>query len=531
MVSDAVHAHDDERLSAGSAGLGEQVAAGLDSNRGTDGYTHFSTDAARPISGRYIAWLVIASIAAVAMRYFPLSELDMQVEAGVLFYLVVLIVHIVRRIKQGGAPNALAPDILFVFVYSMFHVVYLLLWLVGVAEFSDFVFYSISSVPVSLAIVNLGLIGFLLGYELSGCSKRSRSRRAALLVPRHGWGMVGISMMSLGVLMHVGTLAGVGLDVFVAYGYTAVQRLDEFVGGLWPVIWSRSVQVFILGLTIYVIYSGLRYKKLFNSKAALGLTVIFLSLVIIEGDRGPMFLICIPLVIVRHYFIKSIKLRTVAVFLVTALAVFTVIRIVRGRAFSPGQMLGEFQQARRLGEVHWANIFTEMGSSYRISNMTASIVPATEGYWQGKSWLGAVAHIIPFLEGYFAEREYLEMAPSQWITLTIVGPDAGGLGFSLPTEGYLNFGLWGTLGQMMFFGVLIRRVTIWFSRCPSAFTAMVMVGILCPAIKVIRDHLSLVTPMFAQVFLLGILLNMCLGNEDEESFDELPQEEEAMIEH
>jgi hypothetical protein len=490
----------------------------------------FCSDALRRISAGYIAWLVGAALCAVALVYVAGGGIGFDVGLSVCFYLVVLLAHIVRRIRQGGAANVLAPDILFVFVYSMFHVAYLLLWLVGVAEFSDFVFYSTSSVPVSLAIVNLGLIGFLLGYELFGCLKQDRSGRVTPLVPTNGWGLVGVSVMFLGVLMHVGTLAGVGLDVFFTYGYTAVGRLNEFVRGPWPMIWSRSVQVFTLGLTIYVIYSGLRYRKLFNSRTALALTIILLSLIVIEGDRGPIVLICIPPLIVRHYLVKPIKIRTLAVFLVTVLVAFTIMKVVRGWAFSPGQMLAEFQQARRAGDVHWADVFMEMGSSYRISNMTASLVPGTEGYWKGMSWLDAVAHIIPFLQGYLAKHGLLGLAPAQWITLAIVGPNASGLGFSLPTEGYLNFGLWGVLVQMMFFGMLIRRITIWFSRRPSAFTALVMVGILGPAIKVIRDHLSLVTPIFALVFLLAILLELCLGNEVEESYDELPQEEEAMIE-
>jgi len=496
------------------------------------GLSPFCQDSLRRISSVYVAWLIIAAFFAAALKYMPGANLDYQVGLAVCFYFTVAMVHVVRRLKEGGTANVLAPDILFVFVYTLFHQGYLVLYLMGVVPFIEFVFYSISSVPVSLAIITLGLVGFLLGYELFGCSKPPEMVRQVRRIPTDGWGAVGIAIMVLGILMHVGTLGALGLTIFKTYGYTAVRRLNEFVGGPWPMIWGRSDQVFTLGMTIYVIYSGLRYQKLFYSKAAIGLTIFLVSMLVLEGSRGPLFLILTPPIIVRHYLVKPIKMRTLLLMLATVLFLFTVMKIVRGWALSPGQMMSELQFARSSGEMHWSDIFVEMGSSYRIANMTASLVPETEGFWRGLSWLDAVVHVVPFLEGFMVRHGVLTYAPSQWITLRIVGPDAAGLGFSLPTEGYLNFGLLGTLIEMMFFGLLIRRVTIWFSRRPSAFTALVMVGILGPTIKVVRDHVSLVTPMFALVLLLSVLLDSCLGSEAEETQEENenPEDYELIVE-
>jgi len=317
-------------------------------------------------------------------------------------------------------------------------------------------------------------------------------------------------------------LFSVGLSVFRQYGYTAVARLAEFAGGAWAMIWARSMQVFLLGLVIYIVYSSLRFRKLFHAKAVLYMVIFIVSLLIFEGDRGPVFLILLSLMVSRHYFIKPYKVRTLVIFGTAVLVLFAAMKIVRGYAFSPGKMYSELQYAREEGQFQWATgPLAEAGGIYRNANMTSMLVPSQQSYWYGLSWIDAVVHVVPFLQGYLNRLGFLRPAPAVWLTTEILGPGQAGLGFSLPTEGYLNFGFAGAFMEMMFFGLLIKRTMIWFAKKPSAFSAFVFLGILAPTIKIIRDHVSLVTPVYFLVLVLGLMLNMFYGSENEEDPQEL----------
>ena len=66
---------------------------------------------------------------------------------------------------------------------------------------------------------------------------------------------------------------------------------------------------------------------------------------------------------------------------------------------------------------------------------------------------------------------------------------------------------------MMFFGAILRGVCVWFARRPSAFTALIMFGVMAPTIKVVRDHASLVTYIYFQTLVLAWLLNAVFGHE------------------
>jgi len=313
-------------------------------------------------------------------------------------------------------------------------------------------------------------------------------------------------LIMVGIMMHVGALIGVGIGVFLQNGYTAVARLNEYATGIWPIIWIRSLPVVWLGLTLYIISSSLRYKKLFQSKFVLGATAAIFLLIILEGDRGPLFLMILILILVRHYYVKPFKVRFFVLLAFIILSLFAGMKIVRSRALSPIEMLEEYRYAHHSELRHWSDPFVEAGGTYQIANITAMLVPDNQSYWYGASWLDAIIHTVPFLQGLAFKAGMTAEAPAVWITTEIVGPGGAGLGFSLPAEGYLNFGFPGAFVQMMIFGLFIRRIAIWFSLNPSMFKAFVFLGILAPTIKVIRDHISLVTPLYGQIFILAVIL-------------------------
>ena len=475
----------------------------------------FRSDILRRVSLVYIAWLVLAMFGAYALYKCDFGEPLNYVLPSILLYLFVVAVHVVRRVAHGGTANLLAPDVLFIGIYSVFHLGYLVMWVIGAVPYSDRIFYNEPTVPLSLFIINLGLLSAILGFEFFAAWARSTGVPQSVRIPAPGWGMTGLAVMILGLGMHVGSLLVAGPELILQQGYTAVANLGEHLGRPWSLFWSRSTQVFLIGVTIYTVYSSLRYRKLFASRACLALVVGMFVLLTLEGDRGPMFLIGLSILIVRQYLVKPIKLPILVVGAVCVLTLFTAMKTARGWAFSPGAMVAEWEYARSSGDVRWWSSIVEGGASFRNAGMTTMIVPDHQPYWYGRSWLSAAAKTVPLLQGQLGRMGILREAPSQWLTYEISGPGAAGLGFSLPLEGYLNLGLPGVIIQMVFFGAVLRWVCMWFARRPSAATALIMLGILAPTIKVVRDHSSLVTHIYVQVIVLAWLLSTFFGNEPE----------------
>jgi len=474
--------------------------------------TVFRRDALRRPSFLYAGWLVVMMAAAGALyardSYDPLGD----VRPAVLLWFLVVTVHVLWRLRVGGVATLLAPDMLFLAIYSTFHHGYLVFWTLGIVPYANLVFPNVPTVPLSLFIINLGLLSTLVGFELFGSGSSPANLSHSTEEPAPAWGLAGFALMVVGAAMHVLTLLAVGLTVFMQHGYTAVARLGEYVGGPWPMLWARSTQVWVLGVTVYTVYSSLRFRKLFASKTPFILVVAMLGLFVLEGDRGPIFMAVLCLLTVRHYLIRPIRLYVVVAMAVGILTLFTAMKIARVWAFSPAAMVSEWQYARSTGDVHWWSAIAEAGASFRIACMTTAIVPDSEHYWYGASWLSAASKIIPFAQGRLSHMGLLREAPSQWITYEVSGSGAAGLGFSLPVEGYLNFGLPGVIFQMALIGALLRRVCVWFARRPSASTALIMLGIIAPTLKVVRDHISLVTHIYVQVIVLAWLFNALFGH-------------------
>ena len=145
--------------------------------------------------------------------------------------------------------------------------------------------------------------------------------------------------------------------------------------------------------------------------------------------------------------------------------------------------------------------------------ITCAEVPNQMPYWKGASWWTALTHVIPFFQGYAIKQGWVTWNPSEWVTYTYFGYDRAGRGFTITAEGYLNFGFIGAFGEVMFFGMFIRWLTVRFARNPNAMWAFIMFGCFGASVMVIRNHLNLVTNAVAQAMMLAFLLNYLLGNE------------------
>ncbi|OHB59878.1 MAG: hypothetical protein A2173_12000 [Planctomycetes bacterium RBG_13_44_8b] len=491
-------------------------------------FDQFCQDALRGISLIYLAWLMLALVMSLFVYISSPGFSLPGIRLSIMVYYLVLTVHVIFRIRSGGRRNILAPDIIFIVLYTAFHLGYVTLFALNlIPSVSDIFFYQ-SSVSRSLFVVNLGLIGFICGYEVLGSTEHPQPQRGLITVPTWGWCVFGMFMTILGVVMHLGSLAVIGISGLEQYGYGAVSDVRQYYGTAMAMVASESNTVVLFGAIIYMVASVLRYGKLFRSKLLFASIIGMLFLYTMEGDRGPILYLGIAVIIVRHYLVKAVKVRYIISMALLLLVLFGAVGVIRRAktAFTVAAKLEEYKYSKSAGLVDWRSPFIEMGGSFRVTSITCEDVPKNEPYWLGKSYLSAALHIIPFLEGYCARKGWLgpySFWPSNWVTFTTVGTKAGGLAFTVATEGYLNFGFPGAFMEVFACGLFIRWLTKRFSKNPSASAAFIMFGCFVFSLAIIRNHIQLVTGWFFQIFVIAYFLKMFYGDESEPVFEDYLQ--------
>jgi len=478
----------------------------------------FFLDSLRPTSLVYIAWLMVALVMALGVYFVSRNASLASIYPALFVYYLIAFIHIVLRLKAGGKANILAPDILFLFFYTMFHLGYVTLYGLNIVPYTHAIFFYEESVPRAMLVVNLGLLGFLFGFELIGPSSNSRLLCQPVKIPTVSWGLFGIVIMTMALAAHLLALVFIGPHNLMLYGYGAIQNARKYVSPAVAMLLSQSNPLMLFGMVVYLVSSSLKYKKLFKSKIVLALVTIFIAIYILEGDRGPILWLGIPILLVRHYFIKRVKIRYLVIAAVMSLTLFAGLALVRKTVFAPTKMWQEYQYQKDTGILKWWSPFVEMGASFKVVTITTQDVPSKTSYWQGKSYLSAALHTLPFLEGYFIRRGLLGPFgywPSKWVTTTYFGADYAGQAFTVAAEGYLNFGFPGTFILLMLCGFFVRGITVKFSKKPSAAMAFVMLGFLGNSIVVIRNHVQLITQNCFFIIVIAITLNLLCKNEFE----------------
>jgi len=474
----------------------------------------FCQDSLRKVSWLYIGWLVSTGLMASLAYYVYRGSPMRSIPSALIIYYLITLVHVAYRFKTGGKANVLSPDILFLLFYTMYHLGYVTLYALGIVPYSSDVFVFENSIPKALFIVNLGVVSFILGYEIIGSRSSAPRAMGPIKIPDASWCTFGLIFIIIGVAAHLVVAAYLSLTGLIAsYGYNAFQDIDIHTGSFfWTNMHRAGFQLMLFGLVIYIVSSALRYGKLFNSKLALVLAIVHLVFVSIEGDRGPFLMLGAPILLVRHYLVKRIRIRNLVWITAMVLFLYTMVGpLVRGFVtMKPVKMVQELKYKRQIGEANWTSPFVEMGSSFLVVNITSHEVPDAEAYWKGASWRAAVFHIVPFFEGFALRRGWTRWAPSVWITHTYYGSLRAGRAFTVAAEGYLNFGYAGVIIELMFFGLVIRWITTKFGRNPSAIWAIIMVGFFGVSLMVIRNHIELILYAWARLAVLVALINLFL---------------------
>ncbi len=457
--------------------------------------------------GAYLCWLVIAGLISLGI-YVGLSGVGwaLSTKAATFFGLFLCAAHFlyIARLKPV---NYLSPDLLFLIAYVMFHFGYLTFWALGIMpEFRE-VFWFPALYPKTMFIVNLGIVGFLFGYELAAPKRRSYDSNTIKL-PTAGWMLVGLSLMMLAVSIFLVAITQVGLEALTAVGGRAFRGIRGFQR-----LWTLKSQIFALGFGIYIISVALRHGRLFKGKLGITILAIYFFALVMQGGRTSLVIVGMVLLLVRHYLIKPVKLRWLIAIMIGSIFLFGVMRIARGvTAFSVTKMVEEVRYAKKTGQTHWYDTFVETGSSVRTINMTIAIVPSDHSYLYGRSYVSSTIHIIPYLQGVVARvSPFWAVNAGDLIQYTFAGPEAAGLGFAIAGEGYINFGLVGAFFHMVFIGWFLRRIYVWFVFSLSPGRALVFFVSLGIFMVAVRNTTNTLFAPLAQVLVLAWLLKVFFG--------------------
>jgi hypothetical protein len=445
------------------------------------------------------------------------ADWELSTKVTTFFGLFLCVVHFFYAANSRPV-NYLSPDLLFLVAYVMFHFGYLTLWALGIVPESPYVFYFPDLYPKTMFITNLGIIGFLFGYELAAPKKEDYDV-GTIKLPTTSWIFIGLLLMLFAIGITFAYVMKVGILTFIAKGSEVVAHMDRYVTNVR--LWVLRAQIFALGLGIYIVSVALRHGRLFKGKLGVILFVVFFASLVLQGGRTSLVTVGMVFLLARHYLIKPVKVRWIIAIMAGSIFLFGVMRIFRDvTAFSVTRIVEEVRYAKETGLTHWYDTFVETGSSVRTINLTVAIVPGDFSYLYGKTYLASTIHIIPYLQGVVARRwPFLAVHAGDLIQNTFAGPRAAGLGFAIPAEGYINFGLVGVFFHMAFIGWLLRRIYVWFVSSLSPSKALVFFISLGSFMVVTRNTTNTLFAPLAQAMMMGWLLKTFFGETELPALD------------
>jgi len=161
----------------------------------------FINDSLRRVSLVYLAVLLLAGVVSCGIYLATDGTMYGAIWPNQIVYYLVLGFHILYRISKSRV-NILSPDMLFLVFYTMFHLGYVTLFSLNLVPQSNYIFHYDESIPRSMFVINLGLLGFMFGYEIMGARAPVLDEQPPITIPGKAWEAMGIFFMALSMVMH-----------------------------------------------------------------------------------------------------------------------------------------------------------------------------------------------------------------------------------------------------------------------------------------------------------------------------------------
>jgi len=237
------------------------------------------------------------------------------------------------------------------------------------------------------------------------------------------------------------------LLISIRYGYGELFRQGSNTGI--AAIFDNFSLYFIPSLIcLYIAFNRQHLQRFI-------ITLIFIIVILIEviiGSRGSAISLVMILLILRHYLVKNINIKTAIPYGIGAYFVMSFLSVIAKLRSVTNKNLSIYVQSFLFDSNLFSETITELGGSMFPLLSTMRLVPNVFSYRFGSSYLYSFTTFIPNIGFWDVHPGALYGNLGNWLQDTLnlnYGP-----GYSMVAESYINFGWFGFL-FIALFGILI----------------------------------------------------------------------------
>ncbi len=357
--------------------------------------------------------------------------------------LALLVIGMLRARVLAAGIDWLAPPVLFAAVVGLYYLARPAGLLAGVAAVGG----DKADMDVAMALVFAAAAGFWVGYLL----RVGEAWGGSMAWPARGWAKRRVAV-AVWVCWGAGAICWAGM----MYGSGGVvARLTTYGGGTAAGLGVLVVaSAALLGVALVVGWTGY-LKGLVGRKAVVVLVVTCVGMLALHGQRGALLVPLLAGATVYHYLVRRLRGRQIVLLGLAALLALMVLGLPRLRLVrTEGLAIRAGDYARIAGWLVLRNL-----TAIDALMLTAAKVPEEIGYQWGRSYVDAVAMLVP-------RWMYTDKPQRNLFNRLLREGRAGSMAMSLPAEGLLNFGLGGLLIEAVVLGIVCRALYSYRARHP-----------------------------------------------------------------
>jgi len=394
----------------------------------------------------YIICLLMATLMAGGLYVANAGRYDRLVFAPQTICLVIILLAWFFHKLTGDPPrNWLSPDVLFISVFCVFHFGYFVFYVLGIAPVNEEVFWAPSKVLLAMFFSICCLVAFMIVYEIVGVRFQNNQSYSCLPVFHPTIMLAAKTLILIAIMFMWGAILSAGVGRVLS-DHRTLLRIGGQTGGRF--YWV-SMNIGLVGVTLYCAISGLNYQKFMHGLIFPFVVFAYIFSILLLGSRQNFIGICIGPILAFQYFQRKIKLPQL---IVGGLIIFFAMGVIAmARTSGVLKTAQTYKQKKTQSEQSLiVRTLISFGSSIKIVVAALELVPQNHTYWYGKSYTIAADRLIPnVIPGRVRQSE----GPVYWLNEVAFGdPESTyGRGGSIVAETYMNFGF---TGSILFFGFL-----------------------------------------------------------------------------
>ncbi|MCH2181525.1 MAG: hypothetical protein MK108_05920 [Mariniblastus sp.] len=431
-----------------------------------------------------VAYFCLFAVSVLLVVNAPESNTISRAYCAVILVTVGLILGLVflRKLTEPKPVNWLTPETAFTASYVVVHFLYILLWLTGVYDLGDEIWYWRQAdcpdvVCKTLAMCTACLAAFHCGFCMLRCRLPvTNDYRPSTL---SGWQRLGKVMTRTSLVLLAVFVALIG-SAFLGGNYSG----SSF--GFLPNVVFLIFQGLIIASVTVMVLSRASIRSTTRKLMALDLALVLLGAfaLLLHGDRSLFLVIIVTVVAAISEFVKPIKLQTGVLAVIGLFMLFGVSQIART---ADDRSIFAFYDA---GRENWDKSFELSARTFGASGLCAFVAvdwaPERHDYYWGQLKTNDLAGLVPFGRKLFGVTQSPDTSSSHLFTFLIQGSTrrVSGCGSSVFGDIYLEVGFWGACLFFMLLGLFYRFVTeksrssrnlLW----KVAFIALIAVSAIC----------------------------------------------------